>query len=169
MAGWGIPDSKSPKPSSETCLLGADVRHREHGSELDITETRVGALDELLLEHLRSDKLDAGAAGELYGRLSATGSQSHGKYGRAKLGPIKARQYDHHNTNLTNQLRAALLWWLKALQNTVPRPVPLERVRRAKPVITYSDGEGASAGVGVVIFGDSPGNKTTWSRLSGSS
>ena len=140
-------------------MLGADVRHWEHGSELDITETRVDTLEEVLLEHLRSEKLSAGAAGKLYGRLSATSSQTHGKFGRAKLGPIKARQYDPHNMHLTNQLRAALLWWSQTLRNRVPRPVPLERVRRASPVITYSDGEGASAGVGVVIFGNFPGNK----------
>ena len=103
--------------------------------------------------------MSAGAAGELYGRLSATSSQSHGKFGRAKLGPIKARQYDHHNKHLTNQLRAALLWWLEALRNRVPRPAPLERVRRDSLVITYSDGEGASAGAGVVIFGESPNNR----------
>ena len=74
---------------------------------------------------------------------------------RAKLGPIKSRQYDHHNKKLTTQLRVALLWWKDALRNRVPRPVPLERVRRSHPVITYSDGEGYG-GVGVVIFGDFP-------------
>ena len=36
------------------------------------------------------------------------------------------------------------------------RPVLLERVRRSNIVITYSDGEGASVSVGVVIFGDFP-------------
>ena len=87
----------------------------EHGSGLDITETRIDTLEQLILEHLNTDQLSAGAAAKLYGRLSATSSQSHGKYGRAKLGPIKARQYNHHNHKLTNQLRAALLWWLEAL------------------------------------------------------
>ena len=153
LAGWDIPNSKSPKPSNNTCLLGADVRHDGDASVLDITETRVDTLEQLIMEHLNSNLLSAGAAGKLYGRLSATSSQSNGKYGRAKLGPIKSRQYDHHNKKLTNQLRAALLWWADALRNRVPRPVPLERVRRSNPVITYSDGEG-SGGVGVVIFGD---------------
>ena len=155
LAGWDIPDSKSPKPSDNTCLLGADVRHDKDGSVLDITETRVDTLEQLILEHLNSDLLSAGAAAKLYGRLSATSSQSNGKYGRAKFGPIKSRQYDHHNKKLTRQLRAALLWWKDALRNRVPRPVPLERVRRSNPVITYSDGEG-SGGVGLVIFGDFP-------------
>ena len=102
LAGWDIPDSKSPTPSSETCLLGADVGHVEHGSELDIIETRLDTLEQLFLEHLNSDQLSAGAAAKLYGRLSATSSQSHGKYGRAKLGPIEARQCNHHHHKLTN-------------------------------------------------------------------
>ena len=94
---WGVPDSKPPLPSSDTCLLGADVRHREHGPELGITETRIDTLEQLLLEHLNSNHSNVDAAGKLYGRLSATSSQDHGKWGRAKLGPIKTRQYDHHN------------------------------------------------------------------------
>ena len=158
IVGWDIPDFKSPPPSSETCLLGADVRHHEQGSELDIMETRVDTLEQLLLGDACSN---AGAAGKLCGRLSVTSSQSHGKWGRAKFGPIKARQYDHHNKHLTNQRRAALECWLAALRNRVPRPVPLERLRRAKPVITYSDGEGASAGVGVVTFGGFPWQPAT--------
>ena len=109
----------------------------------------------LFSEHLNSDKLSVSAAGKLYGHLSATSSQSNGKYSRAKFGPIKSRQYDHHHKSLTKQLRAALLWWLEALRIRAPRPVPLERARRSNPVITYSDGEGASGGVGVVILGTS--------------
>ena len=45
LAGWDIPDSNSPKPSNNTCLLGADVRHDADGSVLDIIETRVRALE----------------------------------------------------------------------------------------------------------------------------
>ena len=97
IAGWDITDSKSLPPSNETCLLGADVRYHKQGSELAITETRVDTLEQPLLGHSNGNCLNAGAAGELYGRLPATSPQSHGKWGRAKLGPIKARQYDHHN------------------------------------------------------------------------
>ena len=67
---------------------------------LDITETRVDTLEQLLLGHLNDERLNVGAVGKLSGWLSATISQSHGKWGRAKLGPIKARQNDHHNTPL---------------------------------------------------------------------
>ena len=45
LIGWDIPDSTSPFPSSNTCLLGAGVRHREHGPELDMTETRIDTLE----------------------------------------------------------------------------------------------------------------------------
>ena len=107
-----------------------------------------------MFDHLND--LGAGVAGETYDRVSATSSQSHGKWGRAHVGPTKARQYDHHNKHLANQLRAALEWWLAALRNQVPRPVLLERVRRATPVLTCSDGEGPPAGVGVVTFGGFP-------------
>ena len=78
----------------------------EHGSELDTTETRIGTLEQLILEHLNTDQLSAGAAAKLYGRLSATSSQTHGKFGRAKLGPIKARQYNHHNTHWTKPVKS---------------------------------------------------------------
>ena len=51
IAGWGIPGSKSHPLPSGTCLLGADVRHHELGSELGITETRVDTVEQLLLGH----------------------------------------------------------------------------------------------------------------------
>ena len=62
-AGWDISDSKSPPPSNEACLLGADVRHHKQGSELDITETRVDTLEQLLLGHLNDGCLSVGVAG----------------------------------------------------------------------------------------------------------
>ena len=43
-------------------------------------------------------------------------------------------------------------WWLQALHDRDPRPVPINEVLRRRPVITYSDGEGSDAGVGVVLF-----------------
>ncbi len=46
--GWDIPDSKPPKPSSDTCLLGDGARHRENGSELDIARTRVDTFEQLI-------------------------------------------------------------------------------------------------------------------------
>ena len=42
------------------------------------------------------------------------------------------------------------------MANRVPRPVPFGALRRSDPVITYSDGGGGDAGVGVVIFGAPP-------------
>ena len=104
--------------------------------------------------HIQSKNLSAGASGKLYGRLSATTSQTHGRYGRAKLGPIKRRQYEHGMSHLTRQLLSSLWWWYHGLANRVPRPVPFGALRRSDPIITYSDGEGGDAGVGVVIFGD---------------
>ena len=49
MVGWDIPDSKSPLPSSDTCLLGPGFRHRGHGSELDVAGTRVDTLEHMLM------------------------------------------------------------------------------------------------------------------------
>ena len=120
-------------------------------------ETRVQTISDTILMHLEQGILTAGAAGKLYGRLSATSSQTNDKYGRAKLSPIKKRQYQHFCSDLTNQLRSALCWWLAALRDRDPRPVPMNRVLRCDPVITYSDGEGSCAGVGVAIFGKSLG------------
>ena len=107
--GWDIPDSKSPLPAPDACMLGADVRHTVTSSVLDITETRVQTISDTILLHLDKCILTAGVAGKLYGRLSATSSQTHGKYGRAKLSPLQKRQYQHHCSTLTHQLRSALV------------------------------------------------------------
>ena len=72
ISGWDVPDSKPPLPLSDTCLLGADVRHREHGSELDLTEAILDTLEQLLIDHLNANQLSVGAAGKFYGRLLAT-------------------------------------------------------------------------------------------------
>ncbi len=54
LSGWlVVPGSESPEASSATCWLGADVRHVEHGSEPDITGTRVDALARMLLGRLK--------------------------------------------------------------------------------------------------------------------
>ena len=107
-----------------------------------------------MLNHIQTQNLSAGASGKLHGRLPATNSQSHGCYGRAKLGPIKKIQYEHGKSHLTRQLLSSLWWWYHAMANRMPRPVPFGALRRSDPVITYSDGEGGDAGVGVVIFGN---------------
>jgi hypothetical protein len=91
LTGWDIPDSKSPPPAETTCVLGADIRHDAYDSEIDVTELRAETLRGVVYNHIQTRNLSAGASGKLYGRLSATNSQSHGCYGRAKLGPIKKR------------------------------------------------------------------------------
>ena len=109
------------------------------------------------MNHINAGSLSAGAAGKLYGRLSATNSQTHGCFGRAKLSPIKKRQYEHGGGGrLSRQLLASLWWWYHALAKRVPRPVPFGSLRRCDPVISYSDGAGGDAGVGVVLFGKFP-------------
>ena len=136
LTGWDIPDSKSPPPAETTCVLGADIRHDAYDSEIDVTELRAETLRSVVYDHIQKDNLGAGAAGKLYGRFSATNSQSHGCYGRAKLGPIKKRQYEHGKSHLTRQLISSLWWWYNAMANRVPRPVPFGKLRRSDPVIT---------------------------------
>ena len=109
------------------------------------------------MNHIKLGTLSAGAAGKLYGRLSATNSQTHGCFGRAKLSPTKKRQYEHGGGgHLSRQLLSSRWWWYHALAKRVPRPVPFGSMRRSDLVISYSDGEGGDAGVGVVLFGEFP-------------
>ena len=100
--GWDIPDSKSPLPAPDACMLGADVRHIVTSSVLDIIEAKVQTISDTISMHLEKGILAAGAACKLYGRLPATSSQTNGKYGRAKFSPIKKCQFQHHCSTLTN-------------------------------------------------------------------
>ena len=72
---------------------------------------------------------------ERRGKLGFAGTTQFGRMGRAKLRPFSRRQHESGHHNLNPQVRCSLSL------HTAP---PL--------VITYSDGEGADAGVGVAVW-----------------
>ena len=52
---------------------------------------------------------------------------------------------------LNKQIRAANVFWLKLIQVYVPRPIPVW-LEGLETVISYSDGEGAKAGLGIAVW-----------------
>ena len=63
---------------------------------------------------------------------------------------FRRRCYERR-VNLNPQLRVAIDWWLRSLRFAAPRPIPWHVADRPQ-VVTYSDGEGSDAGVGVAIW-----------------
>ena len=73
-----------------------------------------------------------------------------GRYGAAKLRPFARRQRDSHST-LNPQLLTSIHWWLATLAgNKFPRQVRL--FTDLPTMVSYSDGEGSHAGVGVALW-----------------
>lgn len=127
VTGWEVPDSKSPAPSAECAALGANLDHRgtpDQPSRVWVTKARCISMKTSLMEAFANKHLGCGVASKLWGRLQALSSQLHARFGRAKLGPIKKRQYKH-TTSWTPQLDHAVKWWIAALDNLSPRPVPV--------------------------------------------
>ena len=73
-----------------------------------------------------------------------------GRIGRAKMRPFIRRSYEN-NLSLNPQLMSAILWWKKFLIEFKPRLVPAS-LKHMDVIISYSDGEGADAGVGVGVW-----------------
>ena len=105
----------------------------------------------MISEVLSAEALPAGLAGQLFGQLGFTCSQFFGRWGRAMLRSISRRQYEPHRYGLNKQLRYALKWWLRNLHLAPPRGVFLPS-QKLPLVISYSDGEGADAGVGIAAW-----------------
>ena len=118
---------------------------------LHIAPTRIVALQWLLDQILQVSALGSGQAASVASKLSFALCACFGKYGRAKLRPILRRCYEDR-TNLNDQLVSCLVWWKKWLGNYVPRTAPL-LLATLKRVVSYSDGEGDAAGVGVCLYG----------------
>ena len=104
-----------------------------------------------LMHTIQRNGLAAALAGQVWGQLSFAQTNMAGRFGRAMLRPFKRRQYEPHRRNLNNQLWRATNWWLDVLCGPPPRPVAVGASDRPL-VISYSDGEGKDAGVGVAIW-----------------
>ena len=63
------------------------------------------------------------------------------------------RRQHEQRSNLNRQLRTCLEWWVATLQqHAYPREIPIS-VGCMPLVLSYSDGEGSNAGVGVAVWG----------------
>ena len=88
------------------------------------------------------------------GKLGFALTSIFGRVGRAKLRPFPARCYRRDGRlDLSPQLRSCLFWWTQFLLEYTPRQIPT--IMSSRPlVVSYSDGEGDTAGVGVLVFSD---------------
>ena len=152
--GWVVPDEKSPLPSQVHRILGAtsDLSQTPYGPPtLSIAQDRVEQLSSMIRDVLESGSLTPAMAGKLWGRLGFSCTQMFGRFGRAKLRPFSRRQHEHRQFWLNHQLTSALKWWLQILSCSPPRLVPTDLSARRR-IVSYSDGEGSEAGIGVALW-----------------
>ena len=153
VCGWDVPLTKAPPPSGCINIIGA---------KLDLTpvprlpaifrilEHRMAEIAQAMQEALQTKRLGPGPSGKLYGQLGFACTQAWGRMGRAKLAPLKRRQYEE-KANMNPQLAECLRWWVQWLREYRPREVPLNIAQR-RVVLSYSDGEGRDAGVWIAIW-----------------
>ena len=73
------------------------------------------------------------------------------RYGAAKLRPFSRRQHGNR-TALNVQFTGALDWWIDVLRCPVaPREMSCN-LQHLPHDVSYSDGEGSDAGVGVAVW-----------------
>ena len=153
LCGWDIPLAKSPEPSQRFRALGVFVDLSPLScsqATIQVCERRIEAIIENLESVASMRRLSSGQAASLVGKLMFAAVAFAGFYGKSMLRALRRRSYERR-TNLNPQLMATLSWWVRQLKLAPPRPIPWSVLNR-RVVITYSDGEGADAGVGVAIW-----------------
>lgn len=153
LCGWDIPLEKSPPASQIFGALGIFVDLSEIPLDCGYImqcPTRVPNIGWALEQILACKRFGSGHAASLCGKLVYTTSAFVAKLGRAMLRPFRRRCHELRS-NLNPQIIAAAPWWTKSLKSAPPRPIPW-KIDQADVVITYSDGDGSSAGVGVAIW-----------------
>ena len=152
--GWDVPDEKSPEPQQCLRTLGAmtNMRLFPNGPiTLESVDERVENTMSALRGILESNRLTPGFSGKLYGRMQWASATVFGRFGRAMLRAFSRRQHEPGRFNLNPQIRAACGLWLRNLPNVRAREVPINP--HLMPLaISYSDGEGETAGVGIALW-----------------
>ena len=154
VCGWDVPDEKSPPPQRYLRTLGAmtDLRLFPTGPiRLESAIERVKTTLEDLRGNLESRRLSPGFAGKLYGRMQWASATCFGRFGRAMLRAFSRRQHEQGRTNINPQIQAACEFWLEHLASVRPREVPINP-HLLPLAVSYSDGEGESAGVGIALW-----------------
>ena len=153
ITGWDIPDSKSPRPNHVFNAIGitVDLEGLPQGNAIfSVSEPQRMSIKPSILPYLFERRITSSEAGFLWGRLGHAATQMFGMYGRARLAPLVRRQHVCRS-NLNPQLETSLIWWLQALDEYIPRVVQCCLDHRGV-VVSYSDGRGADAGVGVAVW-----------------
>ena len=116
-----------------------------------LTEKRRRHLILLLRDVLEQRRLPPALAAKLFGKLGFATTQMFGRFGRAQMAAFKRRQHEVNKVGLNHQIERSIMWWLLILAGPPARPVPASLTSK-KVVVSYSDGEGGSAGVGVALW-----------------
>jgi len=149
--GWEISMPKSPIPRNVFLVIGVLLDLSGTTPVISISKRRIASLLQIIHTVLTTGKLGSGEAASLAGKLGFALCACCGRFGRAKLRPILRRAYEHHKA-INPQLASALQWWVNFLQTFSPRPIP-SALQDRDLVVSYSDGEGADAGIGVGVWG----------------
>ena len=167
-SGWDIKDQKSLMPSQKYRALGisVDLRNVPVGPAMfHIEDDRRIQLQNLIQDALRRGQLAGGLAGQMWGKLGFATSQTWGRVGRSMLRAFSRRQHEPQRKKLNLQLRESLEWWLNFLEAPISREIPLNPMAVTR-LVSYSDGEGADAGIGVALWSpDWPGPKAGYMRI----
>ena len=158
LCGWDVPDAKSPPPSQSFRGLGAiiDLSQYPAGPLLfRPAEDRINDLILTLQKVSEEHKLSPALAGKLYGKLMFMSSQYFGRLGRALLRAFSRRQHEVRFA-FNPQIIAAIAFWIRNMRTLRPREIPTA-LHLAPLYLSYSDGEGDKAGVGVALW--CPGGK----------
>ena len=119
LAGWDVPDKKSPPPTSSSQILPHNT------PQIRVTEARVKRLQAQLNEVLQKEKLGSGLAGKLWGRLQFASTQS-------TAGSTKA-------DDMPQPAAEIFTWWIRHLPVLPARPVRINMVKRLV-MISYRRG-----------------------------
>jgi hypothetical protein len=150
LLGWWISAEKSPAPSAAFDVIGIRLSLDKDGATISVTHNRLAKLDAIMEAILAKQRLGCGEASSLTGQLGFTLCACFGRFGRAKIRPFIRRSYEIHQ-NMNTQLTAALVWWRKFLSEHRPKAIPIS-LKHIDVIVSYSDGEGADAGVGVAVW-----------------
>ena len=153
--GLGHPAAEAPPPAQLFRALGVFIDLSPLPTSyatVKVCELRISGFLLTLRGITQTQRLPPGLAVSLVGKLQFTTVAFAGHFGKAMLRSIRRRSYEHRS-NVNPQLLASLDWWMQNLGNASPRPIPW-MVSGRKLVVTYCDGEGADAGVGVAIWCD---------------
>ena len=151
--GWSLSASKSPPPVDNFIVIGIWLDLSGVPADeaiLKISERRIEQLNKILMYIQTSAKLGHGEAASLTGKLGFPLCACFGRFGRAKLRPF-IRRCGETRVGLNDQLQSAITFWLKFFQNYILRRIPVW-VEDLDMVVSYSDGEGARAGLGIAVW-----------------